>query len=385
VPPPPEAVAKASRREPDWAHWDAECARSPWTIGIEEEVMLLDPTDWALAAEIDAVLAVLDQTLVDHVGAETHGSALELRTDVHPTVAAGIAEMRWLRQELAAELRPLGLRAAAAGMHPFAVWQDTRISSGARYQMLHGSMRELARREPTFALHVHVALPGRSEATRALNQMRAHVPLLLALSANSPYWQGRDTGLASARTPLFQGFPRVGIPRAFEDYADYVESIDLLLRCDAFPEPTFLWWDVRLQPRFATIEVRIMDSQTELSRSAALVALVQSLVRLEVEEGFASPDLVGAPEVLAENRFLAARDGVEAELIDPTAGRRVPLRELLAETVAAAGPHAEDLGCAAELETIQEISDRPDPAWQRRAAAGPAALPGLVAALAAAF
>jgi carboxylate-amine ligase len=376
----PAAVA-----EPAWALWDEASAATPWTIGVEEEVMLLDPADWALTAQIDRVLPALDAELVRHVGAETHGSALELRTGVHPTVGTGIAELRWLRRALSEELRPLGLRTAAAGLHPFAVWHDTEISSGARYQLLHGSMRELARREPTFALHVHVALPGREAAVRALNQMRAHVPLLLALSANSPFWQGRDTGLASARTPLFQGFPRVGIPRAFADYADYVESIDLLLRCDAFPEPTFLWWDVRLQPRFATLEVRIMDSQTQLERCAGLVALVQSLVRLEAEEGYASFELVGAPEVLAENRFLAARDGVEAELIDPTAGRRVAVRELLADTLAAARPHAADLGCAEELASVAEISARPDPAWQRAAAAGPRGLPGLVEALAREF
>ena len=246
-------------------------------------------------------------------------------------------------------------------------------------------MRELARREPTFALHVHVALPDRDAALRAFNRMRAHVPLLLALSANSPFWQGRDTGLASARTPLFQGFPRVGIPRAFDDYAEYVESIDLLLRCDAFPEPTFLWWDVRLQPRFATLEIRIMDAQTGLEPCAALVALVQSLVRLEVCEGFAAPELVHAPEVLAENRFLAARDGAHAELIDPVAGRRIPLAASLGATLDACRGHAEDLGCAAELELVGEIAAHPSDRWQRRVAAGPDGLVGLVAALAAAF
>ncbi len=381
----PDAPPQPIAREPAWAAWDERSAGAPWTIGIEEEVMLLDPRTWALTAQIDNLLPALTDALADHVGAETHGSALELRTGVHSTVASGIEELRHLRRALADQLGPLGLRAAGAGMHPFAVWQDTEISAGARYQELHGSMRELARREPTFALHVHVALPDRAAAIRAFNQMRAHVPLLLALSANSPYWQGRDTGLASARTPLFQGFPRVGIPRAFADYAEYVESIDLLLRCDAFPEPTFLWWDVRLQPRFATIEVRIMDAQTQVERCAGLVALVQSLVRLEVEEGFASAESVGAPEVLEENRFLAARDGVEAELIDPTAGRRVPVREILAETLAACRPHAEDLGCSAALAATQEISARPDPAWQREAAAGVTGLRGLVERLAAVF
>ena len=182
-------------------------------------------------------------------------------------------------------------------------------------------MRELARREPTFALHVHVAVPDPESALRAINRLRSHLPLLLALSANSPFWQGRETGLASARTPLFQAFPRVGIPRAFPDYEDYVATIDLLLRCEAFPEPTFLWWDVRLQPRFGTIEVRIMDAQTTVADSAALTALVQCLVRLEATEGSGADPAIDLPEVLAENRFLAARDGVEASLIDARLGQ----------------------------------------------------------------
>ena len=144
-------------------------------------------------------------------------------------------------------------------------------------------MRELARREPTFGLHVHVAVPEPDAALRALNAVRAHLPVLLALSANSPYWQGRDSGLASARTPIFQAFPRTGPPRAFRDYAEYVEAIDVLMRCDAIPEPTFLWWDARLQPRFGTLEVRIMDAQTRVADTAAIAALVQCLVKLEAE------------------------------------------------------------------------------------------------------
>ncbi len=177
------------------------------------------------------------------------------------------------------------MRAASAGTHPFAVWQEIVVSAGERYQFVYGSMRELARREPTFGLHVHVGVPDPEAAIHAANRLRTHIPLLLALSVNSPFWQGRDTGLASARTPLFQAFPRVGIPRAFADYAEYVESVDVLIRCDAVPEPTFLWWDVRPQPRFGTVEVRIMDAQTTLADTAAIAALVQCIVRLEVEEG----------------------------------------------------------------------------------------------------
>jgi carboxylate-amine ligase len=218
-------------------------------------------------------------------------------------------------------------------------------------------MRELARREPTFGLHVHVAVPDPEGAIHVANRLRTHIPLLLALAVNSPFWQGRDTGLASARTPLFQAFPRVGIPRAFEDYADYVESVDVLIRSDAVPEPTFLWWDVRPQPRFGTVEVRIMDAQTTLADTAAIAALVQCIVRAEVEAGTHLERWM-PPEVLSENRFLAARDGMEAELIEPDLDRRVPARELLADLVVVCRPHAQDLGCEAELERVPELGRR---------------------------
>ena len=246
------------------------------------------------------------------------------------------------------------MRAASAGTHPFAVWQEIVVSAGERYQFVYGSMRELARREPTFGLHVHVAVPDPEDAIHVANRLRTHIPLLLALSVNSPFWQGRDTGLASARTPLFQAFPRVGIPRDFADYADYAESVDVLIRSGAVPEPTFLWWDVRPQPRFGTVEVRIMDAQTKLGDTAAIAALVQCIVRAEVEAGTHLERWM-PQEVLSENRFLAARDGMDAELIEPELERRVPARELLADLVAVCRPHAQDLGCEAELDRVPEL------------------------------
>ncbi|MDQ6818320.1 MAG: YbdK family carboxylate-amine ligase, partial [Actinomycetota bacterium] len=229
-----------------------------YSVGIEEEVMLIDPSDFSLAQRIDDVLPRLSPQLASHVTAETHGSAIELASAPHQDAASAAREAADLRAALASELGALGLRAASAGTHPCALWTETRISSGARYQLIYGSMRELARREPTFALHVHIGVGDPEAGIELHNRLRAHAPLLLALSANSPFWQGRDTGLASARTPLFQAFPRVGIPRAFASYSDYVQTVDQLLRCGAFPEPTFLWWDVRPQPGFGTVEVRIM-------------------------------------------------------------------------------------------------------------------------------
>jgi carboxylate-amine ligase len=350
---------------PHWAEWNPVAAEAPWTVGLEEEVMLLDPHDWSLASRIDDVLGVLSRPVADQAAAETHGSALELASRPHATALGAAAEVAWLRAGLTADLAPLDLRAAVAGTHPFAQWSEIQVSPGARYQSIYDSMRELARREPTFALHVHVAVPDTEAAVRALRGMRVHVPLLLALSANSPFWQGRDTGLASARVPVFGTFPRVGIPRPFASYSEYVEAIDILLRYEAFPDPTFLWWDVRLQPRFGTIEVRIMDAQTRSADNAALAALVQCAVRLEATEGYVGPAIAEHPEVLYENRFLATRDGMQAQFIDPDAERRRPAEEILDELLAACAPHAVELGCEAELASVAALAAHPGDHRQR--------------------
>jgi carboxylate-amine ligase len=361
---------------PAWAQWSAAGSEAPWTVGVEEEVMLLDPSHWELASRSDEVLAALAPELLGRTAAETHGSALELATEPQRDVSAAATQLSALRRGLAAGMEPLGLCAAVAGTHPFTRWEDIEVSPGARYQFLYSSLRELARREPTFGLHVHVAIPDPESAVRAFNRMRAHLPVLLALSANSPFWQGRDTGLASVRTPLFQAFPRVGIPRCFSDYAEYVEAIDLLLRCDAFPEPTFLWWDVRLQPRFGTLEVRIMDAQTRVADTAALTALVQCLVQLEAGEGYASFLLIDNPEVLDENRFLAARDGVHAALIDPVGEQRLPVRAWLEDLLEVCAPHAAALGCSSELDGLTALADSPG-ATRQRARAGHGGTPQL--------
>jgi carboxylate-amine ligase len=229
------------------------------------------------------------------------------------------------------------------------------VSAGERYAAVHRTMRELARREPTFALHVHVGVADPERATRLMRALRGHLPLLLALSGNSPFWQGRDSGMASIRTSLFRMFPRVGVPRAFPTYGEYVEAVDRLVRCGAIPEPTFLWWDLRLQPSLGTVEVRVMDAQSEVWRSAALAALVRSIAHLELEAGDVEvPD--PPAEILDENLFLAARDGAAVELLDPVAERAVPLRDVLESLLDRLAPHARRLGCAAELGSVRELA-----------------------------
>ena len=346
--------------------------------------MLLEP-DGSPAWRSEDVLRALPPQLATHARGETHGLALELATDPHATVAAACSELRFMRAGLDTCVRALGLRAAVAGTHPTVRAEEVEVSPGARYQFLHQSLRELARREPTFALHVHVAVPDAELAVRAFNGMRAHVPVLLALSANSPFTRARDSGLASARTPVFQAFPRTGIPREFASYEEYVEAIDVLLRCGAIPEPTFVWWDVRLQPRLGTLEVRVMDAQTRIRDTAALAALVQCLVRCEALGELAEPELAHAPEVLDENRFLAARDGIQAQLLDPHRDRCVPAAGRLATLVDACWPHARELGCARELALLAHLAGDPGAARQRAIASEASALPGLLQTLQAEF
>jgi carboxylate-amine ligase len=259
------------------------------------------------------------------------------------------------------------------------------IAGGDRQGAVYGSMRELARREPTFALHVHIGVGDPERAIELYNRLRGHLALLLALAANSPFWQGRDTGLASARVPIFQAFPRVGVPRQFGDYSEYVETVDLLLRCQAFPEPTFLWWDVRPQPRFGTVEVRVMDAQIRPRATRTLVALLQSIASLELEEGYLALDRVGSPEVLAENRFIASRDGVHARLIDPSLERLVPVTEILANLMPALAPHADRLGCRDAVEDVSEFIRESGSSEQLRVHAELGSLTDLVEFLATEF
>ncbi|MDQ2621864.1 MAG: YbdK family carboxylate-amine ligase [Actinomycetota bacterium] len=352
---------------PEWAEWK-QVSAAPYSLGVEEELMLLDAEDFSLANRIEAVMPRLPETVLSLADSETHNSALELTTDVHENVSAAASQLQSLRQEMADAIAPLGLACAGAGTHPFAIWEEVVVTEGDRHEVVHGSMRELARREPTFALHVHVGLPDAETAIGVCDRMRVHLPVLLALSANSPFWQGRDTGLASARTPLFQAFPRVGIPRPFREYSRYVEAVDLLVRTGAIPDRSYLWWDIRPHPAIGTIEIRVMDAQSRTVDTAALIAFVQCLVKLEAEDPFASEKSVEAAEALDENRFLAARDGAAAELIDIDREERRPLTTILDSHLDRLMPHARELGCESELGHARQLAADPPADRQRQLA-----------------
>ncbi len=360
----------------DWAAW---AGSRPYTVGVEEEVMLLDPGDWSLAQRSDDVFPRVSAELARHLSAETHQAAIELATDPHDTIGGAMAQLGGLRALLHGGLDDLGLAVAGSGTHPFALWSETIVSPSSRYQVILRTMGELARREPTFALHMHIGVRNPEDAIRLMNAMRAHLPLLLALSAHSPIWQARATGLASTRPPVFGAFPRTGITRLHASYEDWVQAVDVLLRCGAFPEPTFLWWDIRPQPKLGTVEIRIMDVQSTQERTGALVAFAHALAHLEIEEGPGGAAF--SDEVLAENRFLATRDGIDAWLLDPQTEGMRSARSSVEELLEAARPHADALGCRDALELIPEIMARPSHAHQIELAARGGGLTELVSAL----
>ena len=259
----------------------------------------------------------------------------------------------------------MGLAAAGAGMHPLALWSETEVTSASRYRLIRRTMRDLTTREPTFALHVHIGVPDPERAIDLYNRLRAHLPLLLALSGNSPFWRGRDAGFASTRTILFQAFPRTGMPRGYGSYSEWVETVDLQLRVGALPEPTFLWWDVRPQPRFGTVEVRIMDAQSRSQRRRRSSRSSNPSLDWSSRRGTGQRHASSLEEMLAENRFLAARDGVDARLIDPTTESLRPVPEILDELLDAAQPHASALGCLDEFERAATLVATPGAARQR--------------------
>ena len=343
----PERGRPRRRTIPSWARWNPIGAEAPWTVGLEEELVLVDPLTGGIASRIDDVLEAAADPLRDHLSAETQACVVELKTDPHATVGGAVADVARLRCLVEDVVREeLGLSIMAAGMHPLATSAEVKVARLHRYEKVHASLRGLARREPTMALHVHVAVPGVESAVRALDGVLADLPILLALSSNSPYWHGEDSGLASARAVMLSMLPRSGMPRQFGRYANWVATIDALIRSRAIPGPGFVWWDVRLQPSLGTVEVRIMDAQPRLDDVGALAAIVQCLIRLHAE---GPPPSSVPPELLAENRFLAARAGNEAQLLDVrTLGLR-PMRGALAELLARCSPLAFELGCAREM------------------------------------
>src|SRR5438876_9020198 len=249
-----------------------------YTIGIEEELMILDAETLELSNSIEAMLDSLPQA-EGQVKPELMESVLEIATQPCKNTREAGAQLRDLRRRTQRTAAEKGLAIGSAGTHPFAMWEDQRIVARPRYRDLVAALRFVARQELIFGVHVHVGVDDPNKAIHVANGMRVHVPLLLALSANSPFWRAQSTGLLSTRMPIFRSFPRVGIPPAYKDWEEYAARIKFMTDSRVIEDYTYLWYDVRPHPNFGTVEIRAMDSQTRIEHTIGLTALIQALVK----------------------------------------------------------------------------------------------------------
>jgi carboxylate-amine ligase len=328
----------------------------PYTIGIEEELMILDAESLELS---NAVERLLEPSPTGEIKPELMESVLEVSTDPCANTAEAGAQLRALRKQVIETAAAKNLSIGCAGTHPFAMWEDQRIVARPRYRDLISALRFVARQELIFGMHVHVGVDDADKAIHIANGMRVHMPVLLALSANSPFWRADATGLASTRTPIFRAFPRVGMPPTYKNWEDYEQRIEFMVGTRVIQDYTYLWYDVRPHPNFGTVEVRVMDSQTHVEHTLGLAALTQAMVRelaLHFEEG---KELSNYPfEMLDENKWLAARHGLEGELIDLPHPDRVSTRELTRRLLDRLRGHAQDLGSAGELAAVEDLLER---------------------------
>jgi carboxylate-amine ligase len=338
--------------------------REPFTVGVEEEFQLVDAESSELVSRFDEVEEELG---VGVVTPELLQSVLEVATHVHTSVPEAIEESRALRRRVSQAAAESGTLVVSAGTHPFSRYEHQQVTEQERYLDLIDRMRWIAEREVIFGLHVHVGLSTGHEAVAVAGALRTWLPELLALSANSPFWQARDTGLASTRSKIFDAFPRSGIPPAFSSFEEWELTMERAQKLGFFDDYTYVWWDLRLHPKLGTIEVRICDAQARLASTAAIVALVQSLVALLADRYEREGALPIQPVTLvAENKWRAVRYGLGADLVDLERDEERPACDALLELVERAAPFARRLGCAHELAEVERICRRGTGADEQR-------------------
>jgi carboxylate-amine ligase len=330
-----------------------------FTLGVEEEYMLLDPETFDLVQHIDTVLSqVQEEEFVARIAPELMQSVLEISTPVCHNAGDVDKELRKLRSYVTDLGRKENCRVGSAVTHPFSLFERQRITARDRYRALVDQLQYVARRELIFGMHVHVAVDDPEKAIKILNALLVHLGDLLALTANSPFWRGEVTGLASTRQMVFAAFPRSGVPPRFRDYGDYAAVVGQLEKTGCIADYTHIWWDIRPHPKWGTIEVRVMDAVTRVEDAVAIAAYIQSLVKHYSERHDAGHELPSFHRMLVtENKWLAGRYGLEAPVMDLMTGRRnrVPVSQLIRRTLRDVEPHARELGSDRELEGIRAI------------------------------
>ena len=346
--------------------------RHAYTLGIEEEFAIVDPVTRELRSHIHEILADGKVTLKEQIKPEMHQSVVELGTEICQSVVDAREHVLGLRGKLAALAGRGGLKIASVGTHPFSHWHDQLITKGERYEEIVKDMQLLARANLIFGLHVHVGIPDRDSAIQVMNQTRYFLPHIYALSVNSPFWVGRNTGLKGYRLKVFERFPRTGIPDAFESLSEYEDYCKLLVKTGCIDNPKKIWWDIRLHPFFNTLEMRVCDAQSRVDDTLAMAAMIQAVVaKLYKLYRQNTTFRVYRRRLLDENRWRASRYGIDGKLIDFGRETEVETRSLIHELIEFVSAELLELGSVRELEHVERImregtgADRQLAVWER--------------------
>lgn len=327
-----------------------------FTLGVEEEYQIVDVKTRELISHVSKIIEGGEATLKEHIKHEMHESAVEMETSICQNIHEVKEELYSLRKKLIDIAHQKELRVSGGGTHPFSSWTDSTISKGDRYDQIVGEMGQVALSNLIFGLHVHVGIPNRAEGVRIQNVMRYFLPHIYALSTNSPFWKGRDTGFKSYRQNVFVKFPRTGIPSYFSSLAEFDDYVALMVKTGTIDNAKKIWWDLRVHPNYPTIEFRICDMPLRVDETVCLAAIMQALTAKVYKLHQQNMSYRGYRRLLLnENKWRAAKDGIHSKLIDFGKEESVPYEHLLVELLAFIDDVVDELGSRQEVEYAWKI------------------------------
>ncbi len=330
-----------------------------FTLGIEEEFQILDAETLKLRSQMSKIIDGGKVLLKERIKEEMHQSVVEMGTNICENIQQARDEVSYLRQQVIALADKEGLKVAAAGTHPFSHWSEQLITPNPRYDALIAEMKDVARSNLIFGMHVHVGIPNREEGLHIMNVARYFLPHLYALSTNSPFWEGRETGFKSFRSKIFDKFPRTGIPPYFASVAEYDKFIEILVKTRCIDNGKKIWWDIRLHPFYPTVEFRVCDMILTVDEVMCIAALMQCIIaKLHLlhrkNQSFRSYRRV----LINENKWRAARWGIDAQLIDFGKEEEVPFNTLINELLEFIDDVVDDLGCRNEVNYVYQMLEQ---------------------------
>jgi glutamate---cysteine ligase / carboxylate-amine ligase len=327
-----------------------------FTLGVEEEYQIIDPVTRDLRSHMSKIVEGGKIFLHEQVKAEMHQSVVEVGTNVCENVTEARKEVSFLRNKISELAANQGLLVGAASTHPFSRWQDQEITDDPRYHNIVDELKDIARSNLIFGLHVHVGIENREIALQLMNQACYFLPHIYALTTNSPFWEGRNTGFKAFRAKIFAKFPRTGLPEYFDSVQSYDNYVETLVKTNCIDNPKKIWWDLRIHPFFSTIEFRICDMCLTVDETICIVAIIQAVVAKLYKLLMSNTSFnIYRIALIRENKFRAARNGIEGKLIDFGRKVEVPTQELIHELLDFIDDVVDELESRKEIDYVHQI------------------------------